>query len=205
MIYFVVERGTDMASNFFAMISRLKYIDRWALMRNTHPENLSEHCMETACIAHALAVIGNRRLGKSYNVERTALLGLYHDAPETLTGDMPTPVKYYNPDIREAYAKVEQSACEHLVSMLPDDLRGDFSPFFVRDQSDWELWRLVKAADKICAYIKCIEEKKAGNTEFDRAAEFTLKAIEELAVPEAEEFMKEFLHGYELTLDEIKE
>ena len=112
-----------MASNFFAMISRLKYIDRWALMRNTHEENLSEHCMETACIAHALAVIGNRRFGKYYNAERAALLGLYHDAPETLTGDMPTPVKYYSPHIREAYAQVEQSACEHLVSMLPEDLR----------------------------------------------------------------------------------
>ena len=121
-----------MASNFFAMISRLKYIDRWALMRNTHEENLSEHCMETACIAHALAVIGNRRFGKYYNAERAALLGLYHDAPETLTGDMPTPVKYYSPHIREAYAQVEQSACEHLVSMLPEDLRADFAPFFFK-------------------------------------------------------------------------
>ena len=123
-----------MASNFFAMISRLKYIDRWALMRNTHEENLSEHCMETACIAHALAVIGNRRFGKYYNAERAALLGLYHDAPETLTGDMPTPVKYYSPHIREAYAQVEQSACEHLVSMLPEDLRADFAPFFFKDE-----------------------------------------------------------------------
>ena len=194
-----------MASNFFAMISRLKYIDRWALMRNTHEENLSEHCMETACIAHALAVIGNRRFGKYYNAERAALLGLYHDAPETLTGDMPTPVKYYSPHIREAYAQVEQSACEHLASMLPEDLRADFAPFFFKDESDEELWKLVKAADKICAYIKCIEEKKAGNTEFDRAAESTLESINALDIPEAEEFMKEFLDGYRLTLDEKKE
>lgn len=122
--------GEVWQATFFAMISRLKYIDRWALMRNTHEENLSEHCMETACIAHALAVIGNRRFGKYYNAERAALLGLYHDAPETLTGDMPTPVKYYSPRIREAYAQVEQSACEHLVSMLPEDLRRDFAPFF---------------------------------------------------------------------------
>ena len=164
-----------MASNFFAMISRLKYIDRWALMRNTHEENLSEHCMETACIAHALA------------------------------GDMPTPVKYYSPHIREAYAQVEQSACEHLVSMLPEDLRADFAPVFFKDETDEELWKLVKAADKICAYIKCIEEKKAGNTEFDRAAESTLESINALDIPEAEEFMKEFLDGYRLTLDEIKE
>ena len=135
-----------MASNFFAMISRLKYIDRWALMRNTHEENLSEHCMETACIAHALAVIGNRRFGKYYNAERAALLGLYHDAPETLTGDMPTPVKYYSPHIREAYAQVEQSACEHLVSMLPEDLRADFAPFFFKDETDEELWKLGVSA-----------------------------------------------------------
>ncbi len=194
-----------MASNFFAMISRLKYIDRWALMRNTHEENLSEHCMETACIAHALAVIGNRRFGKYYNAERAALLGLYHDAPETLTGDMPTPVKYYSPRIREAYAQVEQSACEHLVSMLPEDLRRDFAPFFFKSEEDEELWKLVKAADKICAYIKCIYEKIAGNTEFDRAAESTLEAVNALGLPEAEEFMREFLGGYKLTLDEIKE
>ena len=135
-----------MASNFFAMISRLKYIDRWALMRNTHEENLSEHCMETACIAHALAVIGNRRFGKYYNAERAALLGLYHDAPETLTGDMPTPVKYYSPHIREAYAQVEQSACEHLASMLPEDLRADFAPFFFKDETDEELWKLGVSA-----------------------------------------------------------
>ena len=127
------------------------------------------------------------------------------DAPETLTGDMPTPVKYYSPHIREAYAQVEQSACEHLVSMLPEDLRADFAPFFFKDESDEELWKLVKAADKICAYIKCIEEKKAGNTEFDRAAESTLESINALDIPEAEEFMKEFLDGYRLTLDEIKE
>lgn len=194
-----------MSSNFFAMMSRLKYIDRWALMRNTHAENLSEHCMETACIAHALAIIGNRRFGKKYNAERTALLGLYHDAPETLTGDMPTPVKYYNPAIRQAYAKVEESACEHLVSMLPEDLQADFVPFFFPEQGDEELWKLVKAADKICAYIKCIEERKAGNGEFACAEKSTLDSIEKLAVPEAREFIREFIGGYELTLDEIKE
>ena len=112
---------------------------------------------------------------------------------------MPTPVKYYSPHIREAYAQVEQSACEHLVSMLPEDLRVDFAPFFFKDETDEELWKLVKAADKICAYIKCIEEKKAGN------AESTLESINALDIPEAEEFMKEFLDGYRLTLDEIKE
>ena len=118
---------------------------------------------------------------------------------------MPTPVKYYSPRIREAYAQVEQSACEHLVSMLPEDLRCDFAPFFFKSEEDEELWKLVKAADKICAYIKCIDEKKAGNTEFDRAAESALEAVNALGLPEAEEFMREFLGGYKLTLDEIKE
>ena len=194
-----------MDNGFFAMISRMKYIDRWALMRNEHRENLTEHSFEVAVIAHALAEIGRKRFGKQLSGEKAALLGLFHDAAETLTGDMPTPVKYYSPHIREAYAQVEQSACEHLVSMLPEDLRADFAPFFFKDETDEELWKLVKAADKICAYIKCIEEKKAGNTEFDRAAESTLESINALDIPEAEEFMKEFLDGYRLTLDEIKE
>ena len=192
-------------SHFFAYLSRMRFIQRWALMRNTAPENVQEHSHQVAVLAHALAVIGNRRFGKYYNAERAALLGLYHDAPETLTGDMPTPVKYYSPHIREAYAQVEQRACEHLVSMLPEDLRADFAPFFFKDETDEDLWKLVKAADYICAYIKCIEEKKAGNTEFDRAAESTLESINALDIPEAEEFMKEFLDGYRLTLDEIKE
>ena len=193
-----------MGSNFFAMISRLKYINRWALMRNTHRENLSEHCMETAAVAHALAIIGNRRFSKSYNAERAALLGLYHDAPESLTGDMPTPVKYYNEEIRNAYAAVEKNACNTLVNMLPEDLRADFEPFFFEREEDEDLWKLVKAADKICALTKCIEEQKAGNSEFTKAAESVRKSIEELEIPEAQEFVKEFLKGYEITLDEIK-
>ncbi len=193
-----------MGSNFFAMISRLKYINRWALMRNTHKENLSEHCMETAAVAHALAVIGNKRFAKSYNAERAALLGLYHDAPECLTGDMPTPVKYYNEEIRNAYAAVESNACTTLVNMLPEDMRSDFEPFFCPKEEDEELWKLVKAADKICALTKCIEEQKAGNSEFVKAAESVKKSVESLGIPEAQEFVKEFLKGYEITLDEIR-
>lgn len=193
-----------MDSNFFAMMSRLKYIDRWALMRNTHAENLSEHCMETAVIAHALAVIGNRRCNKDYDAQRAALLGLYHDAPESLTGDMPTPVKYYSVELREAYSKAEKSACESLLSMLPEDLREDFEPLFFPEESDEELWKIVKAADRISALIKCIEEKKAGNSEFKSAFISIRKSIEDMNMSEANYFIKEFLGGYELTLDEIK-
>ena len=190
---------------FNALLARMKYIARWGLMRAARTESLSEHTADAAILAHTLCLVSQTIFGTDVRPETVAVAALYHDASEILTGDMPTPVKYYSPHIREAYAQVEQSACEHLVSMLPEDLRADFAPFFFKDETDEELWKLVKAADKICAYIKCIEEKKAGNTEFDRAAESTLESINALDIPEAEEFMKEFLDGYRLTLDEIKE
>ncbi len=190
---------------FFAMISRMKYIDRWALMRNEHSENLCEHSFEVATVAHALAVIGNRRFGKQYNTERTALLALYHDAPETLTGDMPTPVKYYNDEVRKAYKAVEEYACRSLLEMLPDDMRADYSPLLKPLPEDAPLWALVKAADKISALIKCLEEKKAGSGEFVKAAESTRAAIEALHVPEAEVYLAEMLPAYQLTLDELKQ
>lgn len=193
-----------MENGFFAMVSRMKYINRWALMRNEHSENLSEHSFEVAVIAHALAVIGNKRFGKSYNGERAALLGLYHDTPETLTGDMPTPVKYYSDEVRNAYKTVEENACRSIISMLPEDMRAEFSPFFIASAEDAELHRLVKAADKISALIKCIEEKKAGNSEFIKAGEELGKAVSSFGLPEAEVFVNEFLPAYELTLDELK-
>lgn len=193
-----------MKNGFFAMISRMKYINRWALMRNEHSENLAEHSFEVAVIAHALTVIGNKRLGKNLDSERAAFLGLYHDAPETLTGDLPTPVKYYNDEVREAYRTIEEIACDSLVDMLPDDFRDIFTPAFRPDKNDTELFRYVKAADKISALIKCLEEKKAGNSEFTFAAQGALKAIEKLNLEEADIFVKEFLPSYELTLDELK-
>lgn len=193
-----------MSSNFFAMISRLKYIDRWALMRNTRNENLSEHSMETAVIAHVLAIIGNKRYSKNYDADRVAMLGLYHDAPEILTGDMPTPVKYYSKELRNAYAKAEENACKRLAQMLPEDLRDEFMPFFFAQSEDEELWKLVKAADRFSALIKCIEEEKAGNREF-RSAYISIKeSITQLNMPEADDFLKEFIPGYSLALDEIK-
>lgn len=193
-----------MENGFFAMVSRMKYINRWALMRNEHSENLSEHSFEVSVIAHALAVIGNKRFGKNYNGERAALLGLYHDTPETLTGDMPTPVKYYSEEVRNAYKTVEDNACKSIVAMLPEDMRDEFAPFFIASPEDAELHKLVKAADKISALIKCIEEKKAGNSEFIKAGEGLEKAVSMLGTPEAEVFVNEFLPAYELTLDELK-
>lgn len=193
-----------MTNGFFAMISRMKYINRWALMRNEQTENLSEHSFEVACIAHALAVIGNKRFGKSYNAERAALIGLYHDAPETLTGDMPTPVKYYSEQVRSAYKTVEESACKSLISMLPEDFRNEYEPFFAPHESESELWLLVKAADKISALIKCRAEHKAGNGEFEFAARGTLEALAKINLPEADFFISEFLPCFDMTLDELR-
>ena len=189
--------------HFFAMLSRMKYISRWALMRNTHTENISEHSLEVAGVAHALAVIHNKRFGGNVNAERAAVLGVYHDTTEIITGDMPTPVKYYSSQVHEAYSQVEDNACQALVNMLPEDLREEYAPFFIKQEEDRQLWKFVKAADKICALTKCIEEAKAGNTEFEKAAISTRTAIEEMNMPEAECFMADFLESYGLTLDEM--
>jgi len=196
--------GDIMENGFFAMVSRMKYINRWALMRNEHSENLCEHSFEVAVIAHALAVIGNKRFGKHLNGERAALMGLYHDTPETLTGDMPTPVKYYSEEVRLAYKTVEENACKSLVSMLPEDFREDYAAMFIPAEGDAELWKLVKAADKISALIKCTEEKKAGNSEFVKAADGIRESIEKMDLPEAKVFVKDFLPAYEMTLDELR-
>ncbi len=191
--------------HFFAMFSRMKYISRWALMRNTHSENISEHSLEVAGVAHALAVIHNKRFGGNVNAERAAVLGVYHDTPEIITGDMPTPVKYYSSQIHEAYSQVEDSACQALINMLPADLREEYASFFIKKDEDRQLWKFVKAADKICALTKCIEEAKAGNTEFEKAALSTKKAIDDMNMPEAQSFMADFIESYGLTLDEMTE
>jgi len=190
-------------SHFFAMISRMKYIERWALMRNAERENISEHSLEVAMIAHALAVLGNRRLERDYDADRAALIGMYHDANEIITGDMPTPVKYYSNEMQTLFHGIEDRAAESLLAMLPEDIRGDYEAIFFPTGDDEPLKRLVKAADKISALIKCIEESKAGNREFDHARKTIEAAIAKLAVPEAEIFLAEFLPSYEKTLDEI--
>ena len=180
----------------------MKYINRWALMRNTQTENISEHSNDVAVLSHALCVIGNTRLEKNLNAERAAFLGLYHDMTEIITGDMPTPVKYHSEEMRKAYAVVEDTAGETLLSMLPADMRETYSSAFFKEEKDAYLWKLVKAADKISALIKCIEEMKAGNKEFEKALQSTEKSLLEMEVPEAEIFLKEFMSSFYLSLDE---
>jgi 5'-deoxynucleotidase len=191
-----------MKNSFFAMLSRMKLINRWGLMRNTRAENLVEHSFDTAFIAHALAVLKNRRFGGHIDEGRVALFAIYHDAAEIFTGDLPTPVKYFNSDIRGAYKEVEKSSLERLLSGLPDDLRPDFQDVMVQTEKDAELWQIVKAADKLSALVKCVEEEKAGNKEFLQAAEAQKKALCEMQMPEVDCFIREFLPAFSLTLDE---
>lgn len=191
-----------MANSFFAMHSRMKYINRWALMRNTASENISEHSNDVAAIAHALAVIKNLRYGGKLNPERAAFLGLYHDMPEIITGDMPTPVKYHSQQMRSEFLKVEEMACNRLLSMLPEDMRKYYESAFFPEEEDEYLWKLVKAADKLSALIKCIEEKNAGNREFEKAFSSTLNSIKEMKLEEADAFLEEFIPPFYLSLDE---
>lgn len=188
-----------MQSHFYAILSRMKNINRWGLMRNTRQENLSEHSLEVAFIAHALAIIGKKRFGKETDPEKAAVAAMFHDTSEIITGDMPTPIKYYNPEIKEAYKKIEAVAEDELIEMLPEDLRDDFRPIYSPDE---QTSAYVKAADKISALIKCIEEVKMGNMEFADAAESLKKAIEKLNNPEANVFMEEFIESFYLTLDQ---
>lgn len=194
-----------MEYSFFATASRMKYIERWALMRNTRPENLSEHCLEVSMIAHALCVIGNVRYNKSYDADKAALIGLYHDASEIITGDMPTPIKYYNPGIKDAFKSIEDDANHKLLSMLPEDIRAAYEDIFFKKPEYSDEWRLVKAADKLSALIKCIEEEKTGNREFVKARESTEQSVKAMACdfPEVNDFISEFLPAYEKTLDEL--
>ncbi len=191
--------------SFYATISRMKYIDRWALMRNTREENLSEHSLEVAMIAHALCVIGNTRYGKNLDAEHAALIGIYHDASEIITGDMPTPIKYYNKDIKAAFKDIEEQANRKLLSKLPEDLQEAYLNIFFKDDSHAYEWKLVKAADKLSALIKCTEEEKTGNREFVKAREATEVTVQKLAgeYPEVADFMRDFMPAFAKTLDEL--
>lgn len=188
--------------HFFAMLSRMKYIRRWGLMRNTREENLSEHSFETAILAHALVLIHNREFGGNLNADRAATLALFHDAPEIITGDLPTPVKYYNRDVRDSYALVEDMAQQKLISLLPEEYRNVYAGIILAEAKDDPLYRFVKAADKLSALIKCLEEERSGNTEFRQAEKSTRAALEAMHLPEADYFIENYLPSYQLTLDE---
>ncbi len=191
-----------MGYHFFAFLFRMKYINRWGLMRNTKTENLAEHSLEVSVIAHALCVIANEKFGGNFNAERAATLALFHDGCEIITGDLPTPVKYFSAEIKKAYGEVEKVSSNKLLSMLPDDLKPTYEGMFFKKEEDADLWLRIKAADKLSAYIKCLEELKASNHEFSKAAQAIKKTLDGNPLPEVAYFMGYFLESFSLTLDE---
>ena len=193
-----------MEHHFFAYINRMKFIQRWGLMRNTMPENDMEHALQTAMIAHAIAVMGNTRYNRGYNAEYVMALAMSHDASEVITGDLPTPIKHHNPAIKQEYNKLEDIAANKLIGMLPPDLREYYTPLIAHDESTDE-WKIVKAADRICAYIKCLEERKGGNLEFESARKSVKKSLDQIDIPEVQDFISQCVPGFAMTLDEISE
>lgn len=190
-----------MSSSFFAYMFRMRYIARWALMRNTRTENVEEHSYEVAVLAHALAVIGQEVFHRDVNPDRVATTALFHDAPEIITGDLPTPIKYFNPAIKSAYDQVEAVAQEKLLGMLPPELTQAYTPLVRGD--DPQVHRYVKAADKLAAWLKCLEERKAGNSEFAQAEEETLHALQAMEMEEVTWFLDHLGESFGLTLDEL--
>ncbi|MGI5898349.1 MAG: 5'-deoxynucleotidase [Christensenellales bacterium] len=188
--------------HFFAYLSRLKHISRWNLMRNVRNENVMEHTCECAMIAHSLVTLQNIRHGGSLSAERAVALAIFHEAGEVITGDLATPIKYFNPEIKEAFSNIEQIAERKICDMLPDDIKPEYQSLILFSKNEPE-WKFVKAADRICAYIKCIEELKSGNEEFKKAAESTLKSIQAIDIKAVDDFMREFAPSYSLPLDEL--
>lgn len=191
-----------MSHNFFAYMSRMKHIKRWSLMRNTWQEDIAQHSLQVAMIAHALALYKNARFGGGADPEHAACLALYHEASEVITGDMPTPIKYFSQDFRGAFGKIEQLATQRLLLTMPDDLRPGLAPLVDFSQDDPE-WARVKAADTLSAYIKCIEEERAGNREFSKAARELQIKLKSYALPEVDAFLQDCLPSFSLTLDEL--
>lgn len=188
-------------NHFFAYMARMKYIKRWGLMRNSQEENIQEHSLQVAMIAHCLGVIRNEIYGGNVDPEHLMALAVYHETAEVITGDMPTPIKYLNPEIRDAYHQIERAADERMLAMLPETLRDAYRPLIT--ERNPEAYVLVKAADRLSAYAKCMEEMKAGNGEFVKAGEATLKSLEEMKLPEVAYFMEHFMKSFSLTLDEL--
>ncbi len=190
-------------SHLFAYLSRMKFIRRWSLMHSTYPENVQEHSLQVALVTHMLAVIRNRLFSGGVSPERAVTLALYHDVGEVLIGDLPTPVKYFNPEIKTAYQTIEKTAVHKLFGMLPAELRDDYRPFFEPADTDRDLHELIKAADKLCAYLKCLEEGSAGNQEFSQAEQTLKEAVERIDLPEVRYFLETFVPSFRLTLDEL--
>ncbi|HHE6470290.1 TPA: 5'-deoxynucleotidase [Providencia rettgeri] len=190
-------------SYFFAHLARMKLIHRWPLMRNVRTENVSEHSLQVAMVAHALAIIKNRKFAGNVNAEKIALYAMYHDASEVITGDLPTPIKYHNQQIAHEYKKIEKFAQQKLLDMLPEELQEDFKALLIEDSQSEEEHFIVKQADTLCAYLKCLEELSAGNSEFKLAKRRLEKMLVERNSPEMEYFMKTFVPSFTLSLDEI--
>lgn len=190
-------------SHFFAHLARMNLIQRWPLMRCVSSENISEHSLQVAFVAHALALIKNRKFGGNVNPERIALLGMFHDTSEVLTGDMPTPIKYFNPAIAEEYKKIELAAEKKLLSMLPEEFRDDYGPLLDSEQIDQAEYAIVKQADSLCAYLKCLEELNAGNHEFTQAKKRLEDTLAARTSPEMTYFLETFADSFNLTLDDI--
>jgi len=189
---------------FFAFLNRMKYIKRWSLMRSVREENIMEHSQQVAVLAHALALINNKIYGGDIDVSTVVLLAQYHEVGEVITGDLPTPIKYFNPEIKSAYKNLEDKACERMLGMLPEELKEEYVKFVMPDKESKEA-RLVKSADRLSAYLKCVEELKAGNSEFKKAKQSIYKDLCELKSKEVDYFMKHFAPAYELTLDDLED
>ena len=198
-----LDRTLMKQSHFFAHLARMKLIQRWPLMRSVSSENISEHSLQVAFVAHALALIKNKKFDGKLNPEHIALVGMYHDTSEVLTGDLPTPVKYYNPDIAQEYKKIEAAAEQRLLSMLPEEFQDDFAPFLISGTASKEEQNIVKQADTICAYLKCLEELSAGNHEYEQAKRRLEETLEQRKSPEMDYFLATFAPSFELSLDEI--
>jgi 5'-deoxynucleotidase len=190
-------------SHFFAYLSRMRFIRRWGLMHSTQAENIQEHSLRVAMIAHALAITRNRLFGGAVSPERVAVLGMYHDAGEVLTGDLPRPVKYFNPEIEASYRRIETVARDKLLGMVPDPLRGDYGGLLHQTSAPADEQALVTAADKLCAYMKCLEEVTAGNREFGQAEQALRDTIEAIDLPEVRYFIATFVPSFRLTLDDL--
>ena len=189
-------------SKFFAFLNRMKYIKRWSLMRSIREENIMEHSQQVAVIAHALALINNKIYNGGVDVNKVVLLAQYHEVGEVITGDLPTPIKYFNPEIKSAYKDLEENACKRILGMLPNELKGEYEKYVLPNTDTYE-YKLVKAADRLSAYLKCVEEVKAGNSEFKKAKSTIEKDLKGLKLPEVDYYLKEFCPAFDLTLDEL--